>query len=467
MKIIKLKSLLENREKLMGESSFPPGFGSSDVESVEKFIKSSGISSAKTEELNEETDAEVVVKVETPDRKEYEIQGYDKAINIAKNYSYGYDKNKIVKLRFSLNGENWVEMWKGGIWRGRYHDHSNLNETGAGHDIAGDNVSDIDVDDMMAKKLAGEKDKEIPYVHASNIRDENGNPIDPEELKKKITAKPDHILSQNAKIKKSGKGKTYVFYNITLPAYKGLFYDENDRKFKIITTCPSAGACKVFCYARKGGYVMFPAASEKSTKIVNFLMNHWQDFKSQLVREIKEAHSKNKKDGTKVVIRWHDSGDFMSEKYLQIAYDIAKETPEVIHYAYTKRVKMVSGSQVPKNFVFNFSMGGTEDASIDKKTQKHSEVVPKKLFHDLGGKDKTLGKFKFNSKEAEDTFKERMASHYNIPKNSIITYNELMDIEYNEDDESMEQKYNVIVAPGDGDDSAMRKDVLGTYLLIH
>ena len=29
------------------------------------------------------------------------------------------------------------------------------------------------------------------------------------------------------------------------------------------------------------------------------------------------------------------------------------------------------------------------------------------------------------------------------------------------------KKYNVIVKPGDGDDSANRSDVLGTYLLIH
>jgi hypothetical protein len=395
MKRLLLKSLIAEtiQNKTLKESSMPPGFGSTDVQSIDKFIKSSGVSSE-----------------ENPDE---------------------------------------------------------LNETGAGHDVAGDNVSDIDIDAAIDKKIAGEKDKETPYIHASNIRDEHGNAVDPEELKKKISVKPEHILSQNAKIKKSGKGKTYVFYNITLPAYKGLFFDEKDNKFKIVTTCPSAGACKVFCYARKGGYVMFPEASIKSTKIVNYLMNNWQGFKSQLIGEIKAAHEKNKKKDTKVVIRWHDSGDFMSEKYLQIAYDIAKETPEVTHYAYTKRVKMVSGSDIPKNFVFNFSMGGTEDASIDKKTQKHSEVVPKKLFHDLVEKDKATGTNKFISAEAEKEVKKRIADHYGIPFSSIVTYNELMDIDYDENDESVKQKYNVLVKSGDGDDSAMRKDVLGTYLFIH
>jgi hypothetical protein len=32
---------------------------------------------------------------------------------------------------------------------------------------------------------------------------------------------------------------------------------------------------------------------------------------------------------------------------------------------------------------------------------------------------------------------------------------------------SDEPKYNVIVSRGNGDDAANRKDVLGTYLLIH
>ena len=59
-----------------------------------------------------------------------------------------------------------------------------------------------------------------------------------------------------------------------------------------------------------------------------------------------------------------------------------------------------------------------------------------------------------------------MAARYNIDKESIIDYKELMDVPYDSKEES-EPKYNVIVKPGDGDDAAMRKDVTGMYLLIH
>lgn len=328
-------------------------------------------------------------------------------------------------------------------------------------------ISKADIGTMMQKKLAGVKgDKEQPYIHASNIRDEKGNPIDPEALRKLISIRPDHILQQNTKIKKSG-ANTYVFYNITLPAYKGLFYDEMDKEFKIVSTCPSAGACKVFCYARKGGYVQWSASSLKSTRIVNFLMNDWQEFKSQLASEINQAYEKSKGENIKVVVRWHDSGDFLSEKYLQIAYDIAKATPKVIHYAYTKRVKMVTASNIPKNFVFNFSIGGTEDALINKEKQKHSDVVPARMFRDLGSKNQQSGKFEFNDTAAYEEFKKRMAKEYNISVDTIILYDELMKIPYDEENPNIEMKWNVIVKAGDGDDAAMRKDVLGTYLLIH
>ena len=45
---------------------------------------------------------------------------------------------------------------------------------------------------------------------------------------------------------------------------------------------------------------------------------------------------------------------------------------------------------------------------------------------------------------------------------SILTYDEMM-----ETPKSPPNTWNVIVMPGDGDDSANRSDVLGTYLLFH
>jgi hypothetical protein len=70
---------------------------------------------------------------------------------------------------------------------------------------------------------------------------------------------------------------------------------------------------------------------------------------------------------------------------------------------------------------------------------------------------------KFKSEKDLDTLKDRMAKRFNVQKDSILTYDEMRATP--ESDEI--GKYNVIVRPKDGDDSASRKDVLGTYLLIH
>ena len=46
--------------------------------------------------------------------------------------------------------------------------------------------------------------------------------------------------------------------------------------------------------------------------------------------------------------------------------------------------------------------------------------------------------------------------------NNLLTYDEM-----NETPPGEKLKWNVIVMPGDGDESASRSDVLGTYLIIH
>jgi len=68
----------------------------------------------------------------------------------------------------------------------------------------------------------------------------------------------------------------------------------------------------------------------------------------------------------------------------------------------------------------------------------------------------------FETPQNLEIFKERMAKAYKIDKNSILTYNEMMNTPLADT-----SKYNVIVMPGNGDDSANRKDVHGSYLLFH
>jgi hypothetical protein len=327
----------------------------------------------------------------------------------------------------------------------------------------------------LQRTAAGEKEKldkyKMPYVHRGNIeiKDENDRTFDLDKLKAAITTRPEKILKQNEKISHSGGGST-VYFNIGLPALKGLAVNESTGDFVVVDTCPGAGACKVYCYAKKGGYVQWKASSLSQTKQLNFLLNDPSGYKAKLKSELSAAEKKFGKKGTKVVVRWHDAGDFFSPDYLNLAYSIARDFPNIDFYAYTKVASVASGDK-PSNFKMNFSAGATpeQEKQIDFAKTKHSTVVPKQMFDDLILKDEDGklirdpdDKMQFKSPEALDILKKKLAAKYNMPEDSVITYDEMMQIPV-----GTEPKWNVIVKPGDGDDSANRADVIGTWLLIH
>ena len=327
----------------------------------------------------------------------------------------------------------------------------------------------------LQRTAAGEKEKldkyKMPYVHRGNIeiKDEADRTFDLDKLKAAITARPEKILKQNEKITHSGGGST-VYFNIGLPALKGLAVNESTGEFVVVDTCPGAGACKVYCYAKKGGYVQWKASSLSQTKQLNFLLNDPEGYKAKLKSELSAAEKKFGKKGTKVVVRWHDAGDFFSPDYLNLAYSIARDFPNIDFYAYTKVASVAQGDK-PSNFKMNFSAGATpeQEKQIDFAKTKHSTVVPKQMFDDLILKDEDgklirdpNDKMQFKSPEALDILRKKLAAKYNMPEDSVITYDEMMQIPV-----GTEPKWNVIVKPGDGDDSANRADVIGTWLLIH
>jgi hypothetical protein len=332
-----------------------------------------------------------------------------------------------------------------------------------------------EMQDYLAKTADGKKTKldkyTMPYVHRGNIeiKDENDRKFDLDKLKAAIITRPTKLLKQNEKITHSG-GETAQYFNIGLPALKGLAVNEKTGDFIVVDTCPGAGACKVYCYAKKGGYVQWKASSMSQTKVLNFLLNDPQGFKAKLESEIQTEVDKFAKKGAKVVIRWHDAGDFFSPDYVDLAYSVARKFPQVDFYAYTKMAGVATGNK-PNNFKMNFSMGATPDQEkqIQPKSTKHSTVVPKPMFTDLILKDNNGklikdkdGKIQFKSPEAIDTLKDKLSAKYGVPKDSIITYDEMKVIPAGK-----EPKWNVIVKPGDGDESANRADVVGTWLLIH
>lgn len=344
-------------------------------------------------------------------------------------------------------------------------------------------VPDKEMQDYLGRvkdkeKLTTDKYK-MPFVHGGNIeiKDENDRTYDLEKLKLSIKVRPSTLLKQNEKITHSG-GDATVYFNLGLPALKGLAVNEKNNEFVIVDTCPGAGACKVYCYAKKGGYVQWKASSMSQTRVLNFLLNDPEGFKSKLSSEIKSAQVKfdkkqtklsSNKNKTKLVIRWHDAGDFFSPEYLNLAYSIASNFPDVDFYAYTKMASVAVGTK-PANFTTNFSGGSTpeQEKQIDFKTTKHSTVVPKQAFEDLilrgdDGKVKRDEKNRIQfSPENLITLKKKLAMKYSVSADSVITYDEMVAIPV-----GTEPNWNVIVKPGDGDDSANRADVLGTYLLLH
>ncbi len=349
-----------------------------------------------------------------------------------------------------------------------------------GADVA--KLSTDELKDYLDRILAREKGKKekfsLPYIHRSNvvpIVNEKGEPYDLDGLRSAFTQRPGKILKQNEKMKHSD-GTASIFYNIGLPALKGLAVDESTGEFYVVNTCPGAGKCKVFCFAMKGGYVQWKASSLSATRLLNYLLNDPDGFMRQLSMEIQEILKKNAKKKNRVFIRWHDAGDFFSPSYLAKAYALAKSLPDAEFYAYTKIADVATGSK-PSNFTINYSMGALpkQQQKIDFKKVKHSVVVPRELYADLilrkevptgkkdaKGKEKTEKKVLYKNPAAAMTLKDRIAREYDIDKNSILTYDEMLS-----KPSGKEGQYNVIVKPGDGDISATRRDVLGTYLLEH
>lgn len=335
------------------------------------------------------------------------------------------------------------------------------------------------------------KDKFGPIIHKSNIKitkSDNAEDVwDLHDLAQQIMKRPGAITGKNAKMTKSaagilGKnakiaksaGGNEIFFDITLPALKGIVVDEETGDFVEISTCPHAGECQIYCYARKGGYVMFPVSSMSSARLLNFLVNDPKGFQAMINAEIsKLQNTANKKNNT-IVVRWHDAGDFFSMEYAELAFDIARAHPDITFYAYTKSSDIVLANK-PDNFIIRFSTGAhpTDKAKIAAHKEKGHNVlqahtIPREMFKDLivtKGKSyekDDQGMMKFKSPQAFNDFKNRVAREYNVDPKTIITYDQMLQTPVGN-----VPKWNVLTFPNHGDKAAYRKDVLNSFLIFH
>lgn len=324
----------------------------------------------------------------------------------------------------------------------------------------------------------------MPYIHRSSVityLSPDGKTYDEEAVKKTLAIRPKALLKQNEKMKHSN-GEFEQFFNVGFAALTGIALDEETNKLIIVNTCPGAGSCKVDCFAMKGGKVQFQGPWQSDGRILTYLLNDPTGFFNQLSAEItKESEAGKKGDkkfpnGWQTTVRWHDAGDFFSPEYLDLALKMAAKHPDVKFYAYTKMAAAALAKK-PANFIINWSEGAhtsqekqvkASDANLD--TTKNSRIVPDEIFQDLLVKDekKNLvkgpqGQWQVQSEKLPE-LKQRLASQYGLSANSILSYDEYMAKR-----KSIPQgmKYNVIVAPGEGDISANDPNIISTLLLKH
>ena len=175
-------------------------------------------------------------------------------------------------------------------------------------------------------------------------------------------------------------------------------------------------------------------------------------------------------------MRWHDAGDFFSKEYLDLAYKVANDNPEVKFYAYTKMGDVAIGNK-PSNFIVNFSTGA--QSREVKKVQIHKQAgnvvkdaitVPKDMFRDLfvtDAKGKYVkdekGRTQVKSDQAWNQFKQELGAKYQIDPKTIITYDQMLSIP-----EGPQPKWHVVIFPaGHGDRAANRLDVINSFLMFH
>jgi hypothetical protein len=345
-----------------------------------------------------------------------------------------------------------------------------------------DKAGNVKVDKKGIEKYVSGKTKtdryKMPYIHRSSVIEylgPDGKTYSEEAIKKSLSQRPKALLKQNEKMKHSN-GELEQFFNVGFAALTGIAVDEDTDKLIIVNTCPGAGSCKVDCFAMKGGKVQFKAAWQSDGRILTYLLNDPDGFFNQLSGEISKEEALGKKGGYDVTIRWHDAGDFFSPEYLDMALKMAAQHPDVKFYAYTKMAGAALAKK-PANFIINWSEGAhtSQEKQVKAKdstlaTTKNSRIVPDEIFQDLLIKNEKGnlvkgpdGQWQVQSDKLPE-LKQRLAKEYGLSANSILSYDEYMS---KRKSIPAGMKYNVIVAPGEGDISANDPNVIATLLLKH
>ena len=336
------------------------------------------------------------------------------------------------------------------------------------------------------------KDKyTMPYIHRSSAityLGPDGKTFSEDKIIAALKQRPVALLKQNEKMKHSNN-EFEQFFNMGFAALTGIAVDESTNKLIIVNTCPGAGSCQVDCFQLSGGKIQFAGPWLSDGRNLTFILNdpegYFKKMSDEIAKELRDGQKGNKKfpNGWQVSIRWHDAGDFFSKDYLDMTLKLAQQFPDVKFYAYTKMANAALSEKLP-NFIINWSEGAKSAQAKQVKAQdpnlehtKNSRIVPQDMFWDLLKKDEKGnldkegadeegegGRWVTRDPAATKELKQRLAKEYGISVNSILNYDEYL-AKRNSIPQGM--KYNVIVAPGEGDISAADRGVLSTLLLKH
>jgi hypothetical protein len=209
------------------------------------------------------------------------------------------------------------------------------------------------------------------------------------------SARPRQLLTQNREMRSIGA------WNWSLPAWAGKL--PNGRNYN---TCPSAGVCRQVCYALNGTY-LFPAVRAKHQANLAFVLEDLPGWTEAMIAEL----GARKFAGG--YVRVHDAGDFFSDAYTLAWLEVMRARPEVTFYCYTKeidRFQRLVEPDPPLNFLWVYSYGGVQDASIDPDRDRVADVFPDEAAIAAAG---------FSSQEASDLLAVLGPRLVGVPANNI------------------------------------------------
>lgn len=109
-----------------------------------------------------------------------------------------------------------------------------------------------------------------------------------------------------------------------------------------VYSCPNAKDCDVKdCYALKAQR-QYAGTRCKRTVLTWLAMNDVPALEKLIMNQLSRTRKK--------AIRVHESGDFVSQEYVNMWFRIAKANPEIHFYSYTKTGSIFDFSNCPDNF---------------------------------------------------------------------------------------------------------------------